>query len=112
MAISSPDGGSTPQQRLWALGEFCRGDYYATHTLTLAQHPSETDARVLVFGLFAAERLEFGRGISSEGEPDLWLRSYTGEIEHWIELGQPEEADVRRSCGRARRVSVVGPALT
>jgi uncharacterized protein YaeQ len=86
--------------------------YYATHTLTLAQHPSETDARVmvrvLVFGLFAVERLEFGRGISSEGEPDLWLRSYTGEIEHWIELGQPEEADVRRACGRARRVTVVG----
>jgi uncharacterized protein YaeQ len=86
--------------------------YYATHTLTLAQHPSETDARVMVrvlaFGLFAEERLEFGRGISSDGEPDLWLRSLTGEIEHWIELGQPDEASVRRACGRARRVTVVG----
>ena len=72
--------------------------YYATHTLTLAQHPSETDARLMVrllcFGLFAAERLEFGRGISSDGEPDLWLRSLTGEIEHWIELGQPDEAAI------------------
>lgn len=86
--------------------------YYASHTLTLAQHPSETDARLMVrllaFGLFADERLEFGRGLSSEGEPDLWLRSRTGEIEHWIELGQPDEADVRRACGRARRVTVVG----
>jgi len=86
--------------------------YYATHTLTLAQHPSETDARVMVrvlaFGLFAEERLEFGRGISSEGDPDLWLRSLTGEIEHWIELGQPDEASVRRACGRARRVTVMG----
>lgn len=86
--------------------------YYATHTLTLAQHPSETDARLMVrllaFGLFAEERLEFGRGISSEGEPDLWRRSLTGEIDHWIELGQPEEADVRRACGRSRRVTVVG----
>jgi uncharacterized protein YaeQ len=86
--------------------------YYATHTLTLAQHPSETDARLMVrllaFGLFAEERLEFGRGISSEGEPDVWLRSLTGDIEHWIELGQPEEADVRRACGRSRRVTVVG----
>lgn len=86
--------------------------YYATHVLTLAQHPSETDARVMVrllaFGLFAEERLEFGRGISSEGEPDLWLRSRTNEIEHWIELGQPDEAGVRRACGRARRVTVVG----
>lgn len=86
--------------------------YYATHTLTLAQHPSETDARLMVrllaFGLFADERLEFGRGISSEGEPDVWLCSLTGDIEHWIELGQPEEADVRRACGRSRRVTVVG----
>jgi uncharacterized protein YaeQ len=85
--------------------------YYATHTLTLAQHPSETDARVMVrvlaFGLFAEERLEFGRGISSDGEPDLWLRSLSGEIEHWIELGQPDEASLRRACGRARRVTVV-----
>lgn len=86
--------------------------YYAAHTLTLAQHPSETDARLMVrllaFGLFADERLEFGRGLSSEGEPDLWLRSRTGEIEHWIELGQPDEAEVRRACGRSRRVTVVG----
>lgn len=86
--------------------------YYASHSLTLAQHPSETDARLMVrlcaFALFAQERLEFGRGLSSEDEPDLWLRSYSGEIEHWIELGQPEEARLRRACGRARRVSLVG----
>ncbi|MCU0755221.1 MAG: YaeQ family protein [Xanthomonadales bacterium] len=85
--------------------------YYASHALTLAQHPSETDARVMVralaFGLFAEERLEFGRGISSEGEADLWARSLTGDIEHWITLGQPDEASVRRACGRARRVTVV-----
>ena len=88
--------------------------HYATHALTLAQHPSETDARLMVrvlcFGLFADERLEFGRGLSAEGEPDLWQRSLTGEIEHWIELGQPDEADVRRACGRARRVTLVGYA--
>lgn len=86
--------------------------HYATYTLTLAQHPSETDARLMVrllaFGLFADERLEFGRGLSSEGEPDLWQRSRTGEIEHWIELGQPDEAELRRACGRSRRVTVVG----
>ena len=86
--------------------------YYATHTLTLAQHPSETDARLMVrllaFAMFAEERLEFGRGLSSEGEPDVWLRSLTSDVEHWIELGQPDEADVRRACGRSRRVTVLG----
>jgi uncharacterized protein YaeQ len=86
--------------------------YYATHALTLAQHPSETDERLMVrllaFGLFADERLEFGRGISTDDEPDLWRKSLTGEIEQWIELGQPEESRVRKACGRAREVVVIG----
>lgn len=86
--------------------------YYATHALTLAQHPSETDERLMVrllaFGLFADERLEFGRGISMDDEPDLWRKSLTGEIEQWIELGQPEESRIRKACGRAREVVVIG----
>jgi uncharacterized protein YaeQ len=86
--------------------------YYATHALTLAQHPSETDQRLMVrllaFALFADERLEFGRGISSDDEPDLWRKSLAGEIEQWIDLGQPDESRIRRACGRAREVIVVG----
>lgn len=86
--------------------------HYATHALTLAQHPSETDERLMVrlvaFALFAHPRLEFGRGLGSEGEPDLWRRALDGEIEQWIELGQPDEARIRRACGRAREVVVVG----
>lgn len=85
--------------------------YYATHVLTLAQHPSETDERLMVrllaFALHARERLEFGRGVSSDDEPDLWLRSLSGEIELWIDLGQPDEARIRRACGRARQVAIV-----
>src|SRR5690606_34238697 len=81
-------------------------------SLTLAQHPSETDQRLMVrllaFALFAEERLEFGRGLSTDDEPDLWRKSLTGEIEHWIELGQPDESRLRKACGRARRVSLVG----
>ena len=86
--------------------------YYATHALTLAQHPSETDERLMVrllaFALFADERLEFGRGISTDDEPDLWRKSYTGEIEQWIDLGQPDESRIRKACGRAREVVVIG----
>lgn len=85
--------------------------YYATHALTLAQHPSETDARlmarVVAFALHAHERLEFGRGLSTDDEPDLWRRDLTGDIELWIDLGQPDEACVRRACGRAREVALV-----
>jgi uncharacterized protein YaeQ len=85
--------------------------YYATHALTLARHPSETEERLMVrllaFAMFADERLQFGKGISSDEEPDLWRKDLTGEILDWIELGQPDEQRVRRACGRARHVVVV-----
>ena len=85
--------------------------YYATHALTLARHPSETDERLMVrllaFALHADERLEFGRGLSTDDEPDVWLKSLTGEIELWIELGQPDEQRIRKACGRARQVVVI-----
>ena len=85
--------------------------HYETYPLTLAQHPSETDERLMVrllaFALFADERLEFGRGLSSEDEADLWRRDYTGDIEQWIDLGQPDESRIKKACGRARQVVVV-----
>ena len=85
--------------------------YYATHPLTLAQHPSETDERLLVrllaFALYAHERLEFGRGLSTDEDPDLWQRDYTGDVLLWIDLGQPDESRIRKACGRARQVTVV-----
>jgi uncharacterized protein YaeQ len=85
-------------------------NYYGTHSLTLAQHPSETDermmARLLAFALNASERLAFGRGISTEDEPDIWSRDLTGVIELWIEIGQPDESRLRRACGRAAEVRV------
>lgn len=84
--------------------------YYQTHALTLALHPSETEerlmVRVLAFALNADEALAFGRGLSSEDEPDLWQRDLTGTIEKWIEIGQPDEQRIRRACGRAREVMV------
>ena len=85
--------------------------YYASHNLTLAQHPSETPARLMVrlvaFALHADERLEFGRGLGTAGDPDLWQRDYTGDIERWIDLGQPDESQVRKACARARQVVLV-----
>jgi len=85
--------------------------YYASHVFSLAQHPSETPARLMVrllaFALFAEERLEFGRGLSTAEDPDLWQRAYTGDIERWIDLGQPDESRVRKASARARDVVVV-----
>ena len=83
-------------------------NYYATHVLTLAKHPSETEERLMVrlltFALFAADYLEFGKGLSSESEPDLWRKEFTGVIALWIELGQPDESQIRKACGRAEHV--------
>ena len=84
--------------------------YYADHALTIARHPSETDermmARILAFALNAHERLEFGKGLSEQDEPDLWQKDLTGLVEHWIEVGQPDDKRLLRACGRAGRVSV------
>ncbi len=84
-------------------------NYYQAHALTLAQHPSETEERLMVrllaFALHAGESLAFGRGLSSE-EPDLWSKDLTGAIDLWIEVGQPDEQYIRRACGRARQVFI------
>ncbi|MCK9388487.1 MAG: YaeQ family protein [Sulfuritalea sp.] len=86
-------------------------NYYQNHALTVARHPSETDermmVRVLAFALYADEALIFGKGLSSEDEPDLWRKDLTGAIDLWIEVGLPEEKRIRRACGRARRVVVI-----
>lgn len=85
--------------------------YYGDHALTLACHPSETEERLMVrllaFALHASDTLEFGRGLSTDDEPDLWQRDLTGAIETWIEVGLPDEREVRKACGRAREVHVL-----
>ena len=84
--------------------------YYADHPLTIARHPSETDERMmlrlLAFALHADAGLAFGKGLSTDDEPDLWRRDLTGAIRLWIDVGQPDEKLVRRACGRAHDVVV------
>jgi uncharacterized protein YaeQ len=84
--------------------------YYHDHALTIARHPSETDermmVRVLVFARHAHEHLSFGRGLSTEDEPDLWQKDLTGAIDLWIDVGQPDDKHVRKACGRAKQVVI------
>jgi len=85
-------------------------NYYETHELTLAQHPSETNERLMIrlvaFALNASERLIITKGIGAEDEPELWEKNYGGEIELWIDLGQVDEKRLRKACGRSERVVV------
>ncbi len=86
--------------------------YYQDHALTLAQHPSETDERMMVrllaFALHAHEHLEFGQGMTDDEEADWWRKDLTGAIELWIDVGIPDEKLIRKACGRADQVQVYG----
>ena len=88
---------------------------YADHALTLALHPSETEERLLVRLLAFALNvprdtdrgaLQFARGLSDGDEPDLWQHDLTGQLLHWIEVGQPDERRLSKACARAERVTL------
>lgn len=84
--------------------------YYHTHSLTIAQHPSETEARMmlrlLAFALHADDQLSFTKGLSTDEEPDLWSRTLADEVQLWIEVGLPDERRVWRASHRAANVVV------
>ena len=84
--------------------------YYQDHALTIAQHPSETDERMMVrllaFALHAHEYLAFGQGMTDDDEADLWQKDLTSAIELWIDVGMPDEKLIRKACGRANQVIV------
>lgn len=82
--------------------------YYASHSLTLACHPSETEERLMVrlisFALNASEQTEFCKGLSDEDEPAIWQKSLSDEIELWVELGNPSDKRLKQACGKAKQV--------
>lgn len=89
--------------------------HYATYPITMARHPSETDERLLVrllaFALNVPEDgdhgpLEFARDLWEADEPALWQKDFTGDIVHWIEIGEPSEKRLLRVCARVGRVCV------
>lgn len=84
---------------------------YGEHALTIARHPSETDermmARVLAYALYAEEGIAFTKGLFDVDEPEVWVKNLVGEITLWIDLGQPDDARIRRACSRADQVVVL-----
>ena len=89
---------------------------YADHSLTIARHPSETDERMMIRLLALALHvpadtnqgmLEPAKGLWDPDEPDLWHKDLTGQIKHWIEIGQPDDKRLMKACGRADRVTVI-----
>ena len=85
-------------------------EYYDTINLTIAQHPSETDQRMMVrllaFILNAHEDLQFGKGLSDEDEAVIWQVNYSSVIDLWIELGQIDNKRIKKACSRAKSVKL------
>ncbi len=84
---------------------------YEDLALTIARHPSETDermmVRVLMYALHAQQGIALARGLFDVDEPEIWVKDLTGAIKLWIDIGQPDEARLRKACGRAEQVVVV-----
>ena len=85
-------------------------NYYNDHNLTIARHPSENDERmmlrIIAFIENAHERLQFTKGLSDDEVPDLWQKSFSDEIELWIELGQPSEQRIKKGCNQSQHMMI------
>ena len=88
---------------------------YGDHELTIARHPSETDERMLIRVLayalnVPADRekgdLVLAKSLWDVDEPDLWQVDLTGQVIHWIEVGQPDDRRLNKASSRAGKVTV------
>ena len=89
---------------------------YGDHELTIARHPSETDERmlmrVLAYALYCPAddhrgKLDLAKSLWDTDEPDLWQKDLTGDIVHWIEIGQPDDRRLSKASSRAEQVTVI-----
>lgn len=84
---------------------------YETLAIKVAQHPSETEerlvTRVLAYCLEYTDGIAFSRGgISDPDEPAITVRDLTGSIQSWIEVGAPDAARLHKASKASPKVSV------
>jgi uncharacterized protein YaeQ len=83
---------------------------YETLDLKVAQHPSESAARlvarILAFALEHGEGVEFSAGLAATDQPALWQRDLTGRLLAWIEVGTPAAERLHKASKAAGRVAV------
>ena len=66
--------------------------------------------RLLAFALNAPVNtddgaLDFGKDMWDADEPSLLQKDLTGQITHWIDVGQPDEKRLLRTSSRAAAAS-------
>ena len=85
-------------------------DIYDSLSLTIARHPSETMermvVRVLAFCLNTREQLVLCKGLSDTEEPDIWAHSLDGNLELWIDVGEPSADRIKKVSRIAREVKI------
>lgn len=84
---------------------------YETLQATVAQHPSETDerlvARLMAYAIFHEPELTFTKGISATDEPDLWVKGADGRVRFWVEVGLPEPDRIIKASRHSERVALL-----
>lgn len=85
-------------------------DVYDSFNLTLARHPSETMERMMVrvlgFCLNSGDQLVFCKGLSDTEEPDLWSHSLDGNLQLWIDVGEPSSERIKKSSRIAQNAKI------
>lgn len=85
-------------------------DHYDTLNLTVAQHPSETEermmARVMAYCLNTQEFLSFTKGLSVADDPDIWAKSLDDQFLLWIDVGEPAFERIKKATRQAKAVKV------
>jgi len=85
-------------------------EVFDTLNLTLACHPSETlermMVRVLAYCFNAQEHLVFCKGLSDTEDPDLWMHSLDGNLDLWIDVGEPGLDRIKKASRVATDVKV------
>ncbi|GFE60116.1 YaeQ family protein [Geobacter sp. AOG2] len=92
------------------LSDIGRG-VYETLQATVAQHPSETEerlvARLLAYAIFHEPELAFTKGLSATDEPDLWVKRADDRVRLWVEVGLPEPDRIIKAGRHSERVALL-----
>jgi len=92
--------------------------FYETIQTTVAQHPSETEerlvARLLALAIFFEPDLTFTKGLCATDEPDIWVKEPDDRVKLWVEVGLPDADRIIKASRHSGRVALLtcGRSLT
>lgn len=83
---------------------------YQTLEFRAAMHPSESlpffVTRILAYALNYQDGLEFSAGISAPDEPAIRVMGLTGNLELWIDIGNPTAKRIHKASKSTKEVRI------